>query len=154
MAKYKLTMVHELEDNEQALNESEAQLYVQDAISRSIAGWDKVRASLKVNDKLSTFKAKATSIDKPKEIGWPWHCSADVLPDEGNEHVIACVWDDDRWRELSFYKFDHKRQFFENDVFRLKPSPNVWWRTVAEPEPLDKLSYERNRQEMSEAAKR
>ena len=148
-------MVHELEDNEQPMSDSELQKYVEDAAFASLGDWDRVRASLKVNDKRPAFKAKRTDIigSIRKAMQWPWHCSADVLPNEGDEHVIACVWDDNRWRELSFYEFDHKRQFFENDVFRLKPSPNVWWRTVAEPEPLDKLSYERNRQEMSEAAK-
>lgn len=144
MAKYKLTMVHELEDNEQALNESEAQRYVEDAVTRSIGDWDHVEATLIV-DKEKSFSIKHSAADNVAMFpNWPWHCSMDRLPTPEDIHVIACKWDEDFqiWTDYDIYEFRSDEQVFIDDQeipVKLYPSPNVWWRTVAEPEPINKL---------------
>ena len=147
MAKYKLTVVYELEDNEGVQSESELNAYIDEVVKTSIGSWDKVDATLLVNDK-DTYKAEKKAIDKEilKTISmWPWHCSANSLPTEQDKYIIACVWDNDRWREFGCYQFDHKKKCFENDDCRLKPSPNVYWRIVAEPEPPKPRQHDSDR---------
>ena len=136
MAKYKLTVVHELEDNEGVQSESELEKYVQDVCSTSIGQWDRVSAALTVN-KEGFFKAQLASADAlhDKKHGWPWHCSVDSRPTEEDENIIACLWDGKRWTMFGMYYYDTMRQHFINDYGRLKLSPNVYWRTVADPEP-------------------
>ena len=143
MAKYKLTVVHELEDNEGVQSESELEKYVQDVCSTSIGQWDRVSAALTVN-KEGFFKAQLASADalRDKKHGWPWHCSLDSLPTEEDKHIVACSWNQKMkmWMFYGFYYFDSFYQIFRertsgSDPWVLHPSPNVYWRTVAEPEP-------------------
>ena len=140
MAKYKLTVVHELEDNEGVQSESELEKYVQDVCSTSIGQWDRVSAALTVN-KEGFFKAQLASDDAlhDKKHGWPWHCSLDNLPTEQDEHIVACEYINGVWTAYEFYTFrDDPQRFVSTDSDSptiLYPSPNVYWRTVAEPEP-------------------
>jgi hypothetical protein len=136
MAKYKLTVVHELEDNEGVQSESELEKYVQDVCSTSIGQWDRVSAALTVN-KEGFFKAQLASADAlhDKKHGWPWHCSLDSLPTEEDKNILVCYWDGSQWRDFNLYEFDSLRQFFHNEYGRLWPCRDLYWRTVAEPEP-------------------
>lgn len=137
MAKYKLTVVHELEDNEGVQSESELEKYVQDVCSTSIGQWDRVSAALTVN-KEGLFKAQLASADAlhDKKHGWPWHCSLDNLPTEEDENIIACAWNGKYWSCFGFYTFDFEKQIFvdEETASTLFPSINVYWRTVAAPD--------------------
>lgn len=146
MAKYKLTVVHELEDNEGVQSESELYKYVKDVCSTSIGQWDRVSASLIVN-KEGLFVAKLASADalRDKKHGWPWHCSLDCLPTEEDENIIACLWDGKRWTMFGMYYFDTMRKYFINDHGRLRISPNVYWRTVADPEPPKPRQHDTDR---------
>jgi hypothetical protein len=141
MAKYKLTVVHELEDNEGVQSESELKAYVDGVVKASIGDWDKVRAELQVND-TQTYNAEQKAFDKEiiKMISmWPWHCSANSLPTEQDEHIIACEYINGVWTAYEFYTFrDDPQRFVSTDSdspTTLYPSPNVYWRTVAEPDP-------------------
>lgn len=142
MAKYRLTVRHFLEDNEEVQSDSEIQKYMQNVVETSLAGWDRVEAALIVNRK-DAYTSQASTTDKilkiKKLVGWPWHCSTDSLPTEEDENIIACLWDGKRWTMFGMYYFDLTRRYFVNDHGKLNPSPNVWWRTVADPEPLNKL---------------
>ena len=152
MAKYKLTVVHELEDNEGVQSESELEKYVQDVCSTSISQWDRVSAALTVN-KEGFFKAQLASADAlhDKKHGWPWHCSLDSLPTEQDEHIIACQWREEckMWVNYDIYAFDFEKMEFVTDTvfgdFCLVPSPNVYWRTVAEPEPPKPRQHDSDR---------
>ena len=52
-----------------------------------------------------------------------------------DKHILACVWDGKRWRKFSNYTWNNHGQYFYSDFGRLYPDKNVYWRTVAEPEP-------------------
>jgi hypothetical protein len=153
MAKYKLTVVHELEDNEGVQSESELKAYVDGVVKASIGDWDKVRAELQVND-TQTYNAEQKAFDKEiiKMISmWPWHCSANGLPTEQDVHIIACQWLEEEkiWVNYDFYTFDFEKKAFVTDTmygdFYLVPSPNVYWRTVAEPEPPKPIQHDSDR---------
>lgn len=144
MAKYKLTMVYELEDNEQAPNESETERYLEYVITRAIVDWDHVEATLIV-DKEKSFSIKHSAADNVAKFpNHPWYCSMDRLPIPEDVHVIACEWNENyqMWINYDIYEFRSDEQVFIDDQeipCKLYPSPNVWWRTVSEPEPLNKL---------------
>lgn len=152
MAKYKLTVVHELEDNEGVQSESELEKYVQDVCSTSIGQWDRVSAALIVN-KEGSFKAQLAASDTlhDKKHGWPWHCSLDSLPTEQDVHIIACQWLEEYeiWVDYDLYTFDFEKMAFVVDTmfgaFHLFPSPDVYWRTVAEPEPPKPRQHDSDR---------
>jgi hypothetical protein len=135
MAKYKLTVTHYLEDNEGTQSESELQKYLDDCIATSISDWDKVQATLVANDTSVFHSETSKNNESQKKHGWPWHRSTDCLPTDEDKHILACVWDGERWREFSNYEWNNRGQYFYNDYGKLYPDKNVYWRTVAEPEP-------------------
>lgn len=135
MAKYKLTVTHYLEDNEEMQSASEMNKYTEDCVNVSIGDWDKVEATLVANGTSEFHSEASKNNESQKKHGWPWHCSTDCLPTDDDKHILACIWDGERWREFSDYKWDKTGQFFYDDHRKLYPDKNVYWRTVAEPEP-------------------
>lgn len=135
MAKYKLTVTHYLEDNEEMQSASEMSKYMEDVVATSIGDWDEVKATLVANDTSVFHSETSKNNESQKKHGWPWHRSTDCLPTDDDKHILACVWDGERWREFANYEWDNTGQFFYDDYGRLYPDKNVYWRTVAEPEP-------------------
>ena len=135
MAKYKLIVTHYLEDNEEMQSASEMSKYIEDVVATSIGDWDEVKATLVANDTSAFHSGTSKNNESQKKHGWPWHCSTDSLPTDDDKHILACVWDGERWREFNNYEWDNRGQYFYNDYGRLYPDKNVYWRTVAKPEP-------------------
>jgi hypothetical protein len=161
MAKYELTVTHHYKDNEKAPGAKELQNYVDGVLSASLQGWDAVSATLMVSDsKLKAamysgqvFNMKAKQ-DGEKHRQWPWRCSAEEEPtiEDTIDTIIAAEYDPKfGWNNIGEYNYDSDRKiFWDNQEIpvELKVGPNVWWRTVQEPDfvpPQNKPITNKNR---------
>lgn len=139
MAKYRLTVVHSIEDNEEMQSASEMNKYVEEVVETGIGDWDKIEATLVANDTSVFHSETSKNNESQKKHGWPWHRSTDCLPTDDDEHIIACEYINGVWTAYEFYTLrDNPPRFVGYDSDSptiLYPSPNVYWRTVAEPEP-------------------
>lgn len=147
MAKYELTVTHHYKDNEKAPGAKELQNYIDGVLSASLQKWDAVSATLMVSDsKLKAamysgqvFNTKAKQ-DGEKHRQWPWRCSVEEEPtiEDTVDTVIAAEYDPEfGWNSIGEYNYDRDRKiFWDNQEIpvELEVGPNVWWRTVQEPD--------------------
>ena len=147
MANYELTVTHHYKDNEKAPGAKELQNYVDGVLSASLQGWDAVSATLMVSDSElkaamysgQVFNTKAKQ-DAEKHRQWPWRCSADEEPTgfATPEVIIAGLYEPEiGWVGVGEYNYDSDRKIFWNNEeipAELEVGPNVWWRTVQEPD--------------------
>ncbi len=158
MAKNIITCTFELENNDGLMNERETKLYAETYMAEALKDWDKVKIEICQQERggsetrKSSFSQSRENLTaqslNPIRSRYPWHCSADELPEDDEPHagdeLMVCEWVEskvwhDHWSEPRACYYDEERNEFitkeeEMGADFIKPSPLVYWRIVSAPD--------------------